>query len=124
MLFNEAVDLQPGDELFYGDGPMVRPDTIKYLAGPFDEGNGVRRVWKVAALSGDGILGFYSIQFLEKKPRIPVVGETWIRKSDSRHRYVDGVTDKWVIVKQSQGAHNSRAYATLLEDFQKQFRPV
>lgn len=120
MLFIEAKELENGDEVWYSP-PYKNVEVVTYLAGPFEDRQS--RSWLIVG-STEGVLGFFSIKFIEAKPRIPVIGETWAKKSDGKNRYVDGVTDKWVIVKGSAGAHDSRAFAMLLDNFRKDFRPV
>lgn len=119
MLFTEAKELSVYDELWYNE-PYKNIELVTYLSGPFQDT--VAKVWVIVGTQ-NGKLGFFKIRFLEVKPRIPVVGETWVKKSDGKSRYVDGVTDKWVIVKGSAGTHDSRAFATTLDNFRKEFRP-
>lgn len=117
MLHAEALTLNDGDEVWY----IVqgkKDSVVKYLAGPFQEG----KVWKIAG-NLNGVLGYFDIQHLEAKPRIPVPGETWLKKSDGRSRYVDAVTDKWVILKGHKASHDSRAVLMTVEFFRETYRP-
>ncbi len=121
MLYADIQALNTGDEVWYFTAGQ-KDSVVKYLSGPFEEGNGFRKVWKIAG-NLNGVLGFFDIKDLEPKPRIPVAGETWIKRSNLRSRYVDTVTDKWVIIKGHKGTHDSRAVLMTLDFFRETYRP-
>jgi hypothetical protein len=126
MLNEEIRSLVTGDELFLLDGIGNKnpANVVTFVSGPHEDGMGVRRKWVALVRLKDGKLGLYNTSDLAVKPPKPEEGETWVRHSDMRHRYIAGVTKSFVILKGSAGQHNSRAHAMPMNDFLASYRKM
>lgn len=118
----ETVDFRQlvvEDELFVrdGSGTIVKSAVVKFLAGPFLDGEDGRQKWVAVVRDAYGFVINYNISDLAIKPQIPEAGQTWTHRTDYKTRYVAGVTDKYVIVKSSAGRPDNTAFVLPLSDF-------
>jgi len=121
MLFSDAQSLNEGDEMFVTDGVgRATHQVVTKLSGPYYNGFSSHGVLVVRDESNQ--VRVYNLGDLVIKPAVPVEGQTWVRKTDGKSRYVAGVTDNFVIVKQSAGASNARAYVVEMSLFLTTYR--
>lgn len=126
MQLQDFRELVQNDELFVrdGGGTIISSLVVKFLAGPFTDGAEGSGKWIAVVRDAYGFVLNYNISDLAVKPPMPVQGETWVRRSDQRQRYVAGVTDTFVIIKGSEGTHNSRAFVIELPGFLAGYRKL
>lgn len=127
MNVDDARTLNQGDEICILDGVgRVSIGTgASFEAGPFTNGSGPSAKWVVLVrIAANGKLSLYNLTDLALKPPVPRVGETWIHRIDghTRTKYVDGVTDRHVVLKANSGRPDNRAHIMSIEDFVKDFR--
>jgi len=124
MQVSEARELTEGSQVFLLDGVgRINKDSVyDFVAGPFVDGP-MNYALVVRNPKNQRILT-YNIGDLAVKPPVPAVGEEWIHRVDghSRLRYIDGVTDKYVITKTDRWKPNSKAHLMPLDDFVAKFR--
>lgn len=125
MLFNEAEELEFGDEMYVTDGigrTLTNKIVIK-LAGPFTDGHSSKPVMLVRNVEDARVI-LYNLPDLVVKPPLPKEGETWIHRVEGglRSRYIAGVTTNHVVLKASKERPDSRAHAMPLDDFVKAFK--
>lgn len=124
MLINEARELIEGSEVYLLDGVgNINKDSVyAYVAGPFADGPG-NHALVVRNPKNKRILT-YNLTDLAVKPSIPKVGEVWIHRLDGhmRTRYIDAVTDRYVVTKSAPNKPDSKAHLMTIDDFVSKFR--
>jgi hypothetical protein len=125
MIFAEAVELEEGAELFLTDGVgrTLTDHVVQKVSGPHLNGTYANPVMLVSH-SKDQKLTLHNLSDLVVKPPKPVQGETWFRRTDGASRYVEAVTEPYVILKHDRGRPDSKAYLMTISDFLKTFKKV
>lgn len=126
MEVTEVRKLSTGDELFVRDGVgrIIKDNVVTFLAGPFENGSGARRNWVAVVRNSDGNVKTYNLGDLAVKPPVPKIGEIWIHRVEGfgRTRYIDDVTDRYVITKSDYSKPDSKAHLMSISDFVARFK--
>lgn len=127
MQFTEAEELSSGDDVYLldGVGRINKGCVVQFLAGPFQNGSGVGSGYVLVARNPQTLkVATYNLSDLAVKPVNPKVGQTWIHRVDgwSRTRYVDEVTERYVITKSDAGKPDGKAHLMTMDFFLSNFR--
>ena len=119
MQIQDFRKLVKNDELFVldGGGNIIVNMVVKFLAGPFIDGDEREEKWIVVVRDDCGFVMNYNASDLAIKPPTPEPGQTWVHRTDYKARYVDGVTDRYVVLKSSAGRPDSTAFVLPLQEF-------
>jgi hypothetical protein len=124
MLVSEARELTEGSQVYLinGVGAINKDSFYDYVAGPFVDGPDNMAL--VVRNPKNNRIVTHNLGDLAVKPPMPAVGEEWIHRVDgySRVRYIDGVTDKYVITKTDRWKPDSKAHLLPINDFVTRFR--
>jgi len=127
MQIAEAEELNEGDEVYLldGVGRINKESVVHYLAGPFKAGYSLSSSYVLVARNPrNSKAEVYNLSDLAAKPPVPKVGETWIHRVDGtlRTRYIDDVTERYVITKSDPGKPDSKAHLMTRDDLTTNFR--
>ena len=126
MLLLEARDLVDGSYFYTKDawGSLNRTQPVMFLGGPFEQDLGMTRNWFIVGRASDDTVNLYDISICVPKPKLPEKGETWIKKNGTRTitRYIDEVTDRYVVTKSYNGRPDTTAHLTDIKTFVKDYK--
>jgi hypothetical protein len=125
MEAKEARSLVTGDKLFLRDGVgrICKNAEVTFLAGPFEDTGTYGSKWVAIVRTENGFVKPYNLDELVVKPPVPQVGEMWVHRTDfNRSRYIDDVTERYVITKSDPGKPDVKAHLLPLADFVATFK--